>query len=178
MLPDPVLHRDALASASQLFLGLLALRLADEDQSTALQDLSARRLDADNPENVAFAPCKAASMLPDPVLHRDALASASQLFLGLLALCLAAEDQSTALQDLSARRLAAENPANVVFAPCKAASILPDPVLHREALASASQLFLGLYALRLAAEDQSTADRKSTRLNSSHSGESRMPSSA
>ena len=36
-------------------------------------------------------------------------------------------------------------------------------------------LFLGLFSLNFLAP---TIDRKSTRLNSSHSGESRMPSSA
>ena len=82
MLPDPVLHRDALASASQLFLELLVLRLAAEDQLTALQRLSSRRLAAEDTSNVAFAPCKAASMLPDPVLHREALAGVSQFFWG------------------------------------------------------------------------------------------------
>ena len=115
------------------------------------------RVAAEDPANVAFAPCRATSMLFNPVAQRQALASAFQPSLELKVCRLAAEDQSTALQRLSAHRLAAEDIANVAFAPCRAASMLPDPVLHGKALASASQLFSGLQARSLASEDQLTA---------------------
>ena len=57
---------------------------------------------------------------------------------------------------------------------------IPQDAAHREPWQTTTALMTDHYELTMlqASLKAGTADRKSTRLNSSHSGESRMPSSA
>ena len=79
MLNDPVVHREALDSASQLFLALQARHLAAEDYYTALQAFKRAVWLPKTLRMSRLHPSGRQKMLNDPALHREALASAYRL---------------------------------------------------------------------------------------------------